>query len=137
MKGQDISINTLVYLAIIITVVIAGTLVFVSKLSTEYSKAPNLTSINKSVELGTKIEDSYKLFKTEQNVQLGLLGDFITGAKVIWNFVLLFLDLPDALGSLINDFGASVGIPPIYLAGATVLIMFLGLVVVFKILTKT
>jgi len=138
MKGQETNLNSLILLAIIITVVIAGMLTFTGHVATEYSKTTNFTSINKSVELGNKISQSYELFKNEQNTETFWLGNaLIIGAKVIWNFILIFISIPDSLGSLVNDFGAAISIPPMFLAAATVCIMFLGLVVIFKVLTRS
>jgi hypothetical protein len=138
MKGQETNLNSLIFLAIIITVVIAGMLTFTGNLATAYSKASNFTSINKSIELGNKISQSYELFKNEQNTETFWLGNaLVTGAKVIWNFILIFISIPDSIGSLVNDFGAAISIPPIFLAAATVLIMFVGLVVIVKILTRS
>jgi len=138
MKGEETNLNSLILLTIIITVVIAGMLTFTGHVADAYSKPTNFTSINKSIELGNKISQSYELFKNEQNTETFWLGNaLIMGAKVIWNFILLFLNIPDSLGSLINDFGGAVSIPPMFLAAATVCIMFIGLIAVFKILTRS
>lgn len=138
MKGQETTLNSLIFLAVIISVVIAGMLTFTGHMAAEYSKTTNFTSINKSVELGNKISQSYELFKNEQNTETFWLGNaLIIGAKVIWNFILIFISIPDSIGSLINDFGAAISIPPMFLAAATVLVMFVGLVVIFKVLTRS
>jgi len=138
MKGQEMTLNSLILLAIIITVVVGGMLTLTTNIAGQYSKPINISSINKSVELGNKISQSYDLFKNEQNTETFWLGNaLVIGAKVIWNFLLIFISIPDSMSSLVHDFGAAVSIPPIFLVGASVCIMFLGLVAIFKILTRS
>lgn len=136
MKGETTA-KSMIIIGIVITMVIAGTLGLVGSLATNYSKSPDLQSINRSVELGDKIEETYELFQDE-NVETDFLGsNLITGANIIWNFITLILEVPGALGDMVNDLGRVAGVPTIYLAGASLIILTIGLFAVFKIITNT
>ncbi len=136
MKGS-ITAKTLIIVGIVISVVITGMLGLIGTLASNYYKNIDLQSINRTVELGEKIEDTYELFESE-NVETDFLGSsLITGANIIWNFVTMILEVPGALGDLVNDLGREAGIPTIYLAGASLIMLTIGLFAVFKIITNT
>ena len=136
MKGEN-KIKTMIFLGIIITVVIAGSLSWISTLSAEYGLTPDLDSLNHSVELEDEINQAYELFEDEENVQSNWLGDtIVTGGKIIWSFITLTIKTPGLIVDLVQDLGKVVGIPPIFLAGVGVLLLTVGLFAILDILSS-
>jgi len=136
MKGEN-KLKTMLFLGIIISVVIAGSLSFIKNLATEYEMNPNLQSLNHSVEIEDEIKEAYELFENEENVQSNWLGNtIITGGKIIWSFITLIIKVPGMLGDLIHDLGNVLGIPPIFLAGASVLLLLIGIFALIEILSS-
>jgi len=119
--------------------VVIAMLGFVGSLSAVYGKSSSLSSINKTIALGEELKSTYEGFKTEQPQTsiLGSTGLLITGGNIIWKYILLFLSIPEMIGSLISDFGSAVGIPPIFTAGASLLILSAGIFAVLRILAKS
>jgi len=135
----EINISTLVYMAIVMSVVVISMLGFVGSLSSVYNKSPDLTSINRTIELGERLNQTYQSLRTEETETslLGATGLFITGANLVWRYILLFLTIPDLVGTLIVDFTGAIGIPPIFSAGAFLLIISAGIFAVLRILSKS
>lgn len=135
----EINLSTMVYMSIVMGMVVIAMLGFVGSLASEYGKSPDLSSINKTVELGEKLQSTYEGFETDEPTTslLGATGLFITGANVIWTFILLFLSLPDLIGTLIIDFGSAVGVPAIFTGGVSLLLIGVGVFAILRILSKS
>jgi len=135
----EINLSTMIYMSIVMGMVVISLLGFVGSLSSLYGKSPDLSSINKTISVGESMKSTYQNIQQEQPQTsiLGSTGLLITGANLIWKYIILFLTVPDLIGSLISDFAGSIGIPPIFTAGAFFLIISAGIFAVLRILAKT
>lgn len=135
MKGNVL--KSMIIGAIVITVTIAGWLSFASTLSTEYGIGLELGRLNRSVEVIDEIGEAYELFEEEENMSENWLGTIIySGGKILWSFITLIIGIPGTLGDLIHDFALVIGIPPLFLAGISALILTIGLFALLDLLSK-
>jgi len=105
--------SSIIYSVIILTMAVFSILTVVGILSQNYSISVNLQSLNKTVQLGSQINQSYQSFNSNNpaTTALGITGLLIVGAANIWTFIQLFLSTPEILGGIINDFLTIMGIP--------------------------
>lgn len=117
-------ISDFLFLSIAIGLVITGMLGFTGALFNQYDVDDSgLQSINKSVELGSRIEGAYEKFQSEDVQDQWLGGSLVTGASVIWDTLITFLTIPDLFGDFIADMGDVAKIPPLVLGALTLTIM--------------
>lgn len=136
MKGEN-AIKKMLIIAVLITVLIAGTLSFLGATSEKYGKSPNVQTLNRSIEIQDEIQDIYELFENEENIQSNWLGDtLVTGGKIVWGFITLVIKVPGSLGDLVHDLGTAIGIPTIYLVAGSVIILIVGIFAILEILTS-
>jgi len=136
MKGEN-NLKTMVYLAIVITVVIGSTLSIIDNLSRANGLSPDLQTLNHSIVIDDELEEAYNLFKNEENIQSNWLGDqIVTGGKIIWSFITLMIETPGMIIDLIKDLGSIIGIPPIFLLGVGAFLLAVGLFALLDILSS-
>jgi len=133
-----IKLSNLIYMAIALSMIVFGMLSWIGGLSSSYSKTPDLQSLNKTVQLGTQIKTNYQEFQTDQPSTsfLGSSGILITGANVIWKFILTFLQLPESIVSMIVDFLSIMGVPGEFIGGVYLWIIAGTILAVIYILSK-
>ena len=133
-----IKISSMIYMAIAMSLVVVAMLSFVGGLAGSYGKSPDLSSINKTVELGEQLKSTYETFQVDQPTTsfLGASGILITGANFIWKFILMFLSLPELIVSMANDFLLVMGVPAVYIGGIYFLIIAGGILAVVYMLSK-
>ena len=122
-----IKISSIIYLAITMSILVFTILGFTGILTSNYNKATNLQTLNKTIQLGDQIKSGYKAFNTDNPTisLLGTTGLFVIGANVIWKFIQLFLTVPDLIGSMVIDFISMMGIPA-EVSGAIFLAIIFG-----------
>ncbi len=70
-------------------------------------------------------------------MQSNWLGDtIVTGGKIIWSFITLTIKTPGLLVDLVQDLGNVIGIPTIFLAGAGIILLAVGLFALLDILSS-
>lgn len=133
-----IKISSMIYMAIIMGMVIFGLLSFVGSMATSYGKTADLSSINKTIQLGNQIKSSYQTFQTDNPSfsVLGSTGMLIMGANFIWKFIILFLQVPELIVSMVTDLVTAMGIPAEYIGGIYLLVIAGAILGIFYYLGK-
>lgn len=120
-----IKLSNMIYMAIVMSLIVIAMTSYIGGLASSYNKTADLSSINKTIELGERIKSSYQTFQSDQPTTsfLGNSGILITGANFIWKFILLFLSLPELVASMGTDLVVAMGVPAEYVGGIYLLVI--------------
>ena len=115
----------MIYMTIIMGLVVMGMLSFIGGMASSYGKTADLSSINKTIALGSQIKSSYQTFQTDNPSLsfLGTTGMLIMGANFIWKFIVLFLQVPEMIVSMATDLVTAMGVPAEYVGGIYLLVI--------------